>query len=77
MEIALNELRPGMTACVTKISCGEAFCRRLRHFGFVPGTVLRCRYRSPDKKVTALELRCTVLAIRTRDLQKIRCEVLP
>ena len=76
MEIALHELRPGACARVTGMNCTEALMTRLKDFGFVPGTELTCRYRSPGGTVTALELRQTVLAIRTRDLQNIRALLL-
>ncbi len=76
MEIALHELAPGATARVTHMDCDGQLEKRLRDFGFVPGTLLRCRYRSPGGKVTALELRQTVIAIRTRDLRRIRGLVL-
>ncbi len=76
MEIALHELVPGATARVTHMDCDGQLLRRLRDFGFVPGTLLRCRYRSPGGKVTALELRQTVIAIRTRDLRHIRALLL-
>ena len=76
MEISLRELSPGMTARVTGLYCEDALKKRLADFGLVPGTELSCRYRSPGGSVTALELRKTVLAIRTRDLGHIRAEVL-
>ncbi len=76
MEIALHELKPGMRARVTAMDCPAQLRQRLQDFGFVPGTVLRCRYRSPGGSVAALELRHTVLAIRVRDLRRIRGQVL-
>lgn len=76
MEITLRELCPGMRARVTGLHCDDALKARLADFGLVPGTELSCRYRSPGGSVTALELRKTVLAIRTRDLGQIRAEVL-
>ena len=72
METNLCCIRPGMEAVVVEISADQALERRLRDFGFVPGTVVRCRYRAPGGGVTALEFRGTVVALRTRDLRKIR-----
>ena len=72
MEMGLHALGPGMQGVVTRINTDEALKRRLRDFGLVPGTAVRCRYRCPWGDVTALELRGSVLALRTRDLQKIR-----
>jgi len=72
MEIGLDRICPGETAVVTKLETADTLARRLRHFGMIPGTKVRCRYRSPGGSVTALELRGTVLALRTCDLRKIR-----
>lgn len=72
MEMGLHCVCPGQEATVTQIGTDIALARRLRHFGFVPGTKVCCRYRSPGGSVTALGLRGTVLAMRTCDLKKIR-----
>lgn len=71
METSLDQLRTDVQAVVTKIAVYEALEQRLRDFGLVPGTVVCCRYRSPGGQVTALELRGTVVALRTRDLKRI------
>lgn len=70
--MALEGLMPGDTGVVVGIALGEALEGRLRSFGLVPGTRVQCRYRSPDGCLTALELRGTVIALRTRDLKGIR-----
>lgn len=72
METCLNCIRPGMRAVVTQIDAEAGLKCRLRDFGLVPGTAVRCRYRTPGGSVTALEFRGAVVALRTRDLQKIR-----
>lgn len=72
MEISLDRVRPGVQSVVTAIGVQEAFACRLRDFGLVPGTRVCCCYRSPGGQVTALELRGTVLALRTKDLRGIR-----
>lgn len=68
----LNRLVPGDTCMLEHIDVSAALESRLRNFGFVSGTKILCRYRSPDGNVTALELRGTVLALRTADLRHIR-----
>lgn len=75
METSLDQLRTGVGAVVTKIGVKGELARRLQDFGLVPGTLVCCRYRSPGGQVTALELRGTVVALRTRDLKNIgvRC----
>lgn len=72
METSLDCIRPGVRAVVTQIDVEPVLRRRLRDFGMIPGTVVCCRYRNPWGDVTALQLRGTVLALRTRDLRKIR-----
>lgn len=72
MEIRLDCLPVGKQAVVTSMYIDSALKNRLRAYGFVPGTQIRCRYRSPGGSVTALELRGSVLALRTADLRNIR-----
>ncbi len=76
MEISLDRLEPGIRSTVTEIRSPEPLRSRLRQFGLVPDTVVSVCYRSPDGGVTALELRGTVIALRTRELKKIRVRVL-
>lgn len=72
MEITLDRLRLGQQAVVTHIDTNADLMCRLRSYGMVPGTRVRCRYRSPGGSVTALELRGSVVALRTRDMRMIR-----
>lgn len=71
MEITLDQLCPGQKAMVTRVETDARLRSRLRDFGFIPRTYVRCRYRSPGGGVVALELRGSVLAIRNKDLSKI------
>jgi ferrous iron transport protein A len=71
MEITLDCLCPGMEGVVRDVNTEDALRRRLAEFGLVPGTKVRCRYRSPDGGVTAIGLRGAVLALRTGDLRRI------
>ena len=75
MQITMDHLRLGVKAQVVRLDTTEGLTRRLRDFGFVPGTVVYSRYRTPGGSVTAVELRGTILALRTRELGKIlvRC----
>ncbi|MBP3305733.1 MAG: ferrous iron transport protein A [Oscillospiraceae bacterium] len=70
--MALERLMPGDVGVVVRMALGDALEGRLRCFGLVPGTRVQCRYLSPDGSLTALELRGTVIALRTRDLKGIR-----
>ena len=76
MDMYLDRLEPGLRAVVTGIKSPEPLRCRLRDFGMIPGTELRIRYRSPDGGVTALELRGTVIALRTCELKKIRVRLI-
>ncbi len=71
MDIYLDHLQPGMEAVVTSLGCAKQLKQRLADFGLVSGTRVRCRYRSPDKSLSALELRGAVIAIRRADLHTI------
>ena len=68
MEITLDHLRPGMGATVVQIGTKEVLRRRLQDFGFVPGTLVRCCYRSPNADVFAIGFRGSILALRRHDL---------
>ena len=72
MEIALNKLQKGMRSVVTRIDSPEPLKCRLRAYGLVEGTEVLLHYKSPDGGVTALEFRGTIVALRTRELRKIR-----
>ena len=72
MQGNLDRLPCGIPAMVTEIGCSRQLRCRLSDFGLVPGTKVVIRYRSPDKGVTALEFRGTVIAVRTRDLRGVR-----
>lgn len=71
MQISLNEIQPQETAVITHIHTDSHLRSRLQAFGLVPGTKVLCRYRNPGRSLTALEFRDTVVALRTKDLQKI------
>lgn len=72
MEITLDRLRIEQQAVITHLDTDATLSRRLRAFGMVPGTRVRCRCRCPGGNVTALELRGSVVALRNRDLKHIR-----
>lgn len=71
MEITLDRLCLGQKAVVTRIDTDADLKDRLRDFGLVAGTAVRCRYRGSGGSVTALEFRGSVLALRSRDLRRI------
>ena len=72
MDISLDRLCSGVWATVVCVDTAAQLRQRLCDFGLVPGTKVRCRYRSPGGDVAAIELRGSVLALRKKDLQCIR-----
>lgn len=76
MQIGLDGLKTGREAIVTSIQTGEHLRKRLRVFGFVPGTRVCCRYRSPGGQIRAIECRGTVIALRAGDLKQIMGDLL-
>ncbi len=67
----LDRLMPGESAVITQINASDSLKKRLLDFGVVPGTNVICRYCSPGHHLMALECRGAILALRSRDLQKI------
>ena len=74
--MGLDALRPGAEAVVEQINVTKDLYCRLADFGFIPGTRVRCCYRSPGGQVTAIRCRGSVIALRTRDLRAIRVRCL-
>ena len=72
MVLTLDQVCMGVWTCVIGIDTGVSLRQRLRDFGLVPGTRVRRRYASPGGDVVAVELRGSVLALRKRDLHRIR-----
>ena len=75
MDLSLDRVCMGAWACVTGIDTAQPLRERLRDFGLVPGTRVRRKYASPGGDVMAIELRGSVLALRTRDCCRIRVRV--
>ena len=76
MEMNLDRLMPGLHGIIVSVNTDELLRLRLRDFGLVNGTKVSVRYKSPDGGVTALELRGTVVALRTCELKKIRVRLI-
>ena len=72
MILHLDQVCLGAWGSVVSIDTSRDLRARLRDFGLVPGTKVRRRYCSPGGHVTAIELRGSVLALRSRDLHGIR-----
>lgn len=74
MVCGLDLLRPGCGGEVLYIQGNDGLVRRLKDFGFVPGTHVACLYTGPGRKVMAIACRGSVIALRTRDLCKIQVQ---
>lgn len=72
MEERLDGVRLGCWCKVTQIVADGALRKRLGDFGLLPGTRVRPEYRSPGGHGTVIAFRGTKLAMRTKDLKKIR-----
>lgn len=70
--VTLDQIRPGGGAVIHSLQLRPTLEKRLKDFGMVPGTRVRCRYRSPGGQVTALECRGAVIALRTWELRNIQ-----
>lgn len=70
--MTLNQLAPGRESIVMRIETDDNLRQRLEEFGMVPGTLVCPRFRSPGGGMTAISLRGSVIALRTKDLEHIR-----
>ncbi len=70
----LGCIRPGMMAEVIHIP-PSMLKERLRQFGLVEGTVVRCRYAR--RRLLALEWMGTAVAVRRKDLSGFEARVIP
>ena len=71
MISTLDQVCKGLWTQVTSVDTSIQLRRRLRDFGLVPGTRVRCRYASPAGDVLAIELRGSVVALRKQDAHRI------
>ena len=75
MIVTLDRVCKGEWVHVIGIHTPARLRQRLRDFGLIPGTKVRCRYASPAGDVLALELRGSVVALRKRDAQHIQVRI--
>ena len=75
VECSLSDLCPGERGMVQQMDINKVLNDRLKDFGFVTGTKVSCDYLGPGRKVMAVGCRGCVIALRTRDLQKIRVSI--
>lgn len=71
-EMALSQVRQGMTVTVHRLLSNGSIRRRLLDMGLIEGTEIRCLYSSPAGDPTAFLVRGTVVALRRRDAERVR-----
>ena len=71
-EMALSQVRQGMTVTVHRLLSNGRIRRRLLDMGLIEGTEIRCLYSSPSGDPTAFLVRGTVVALRRRDAERVR-----
>ncbi len=71
-EMALSQVRQGMTVTVHRLLSNGSIRRRLLDMGLIEGTEIRCLYSSPSGDPTAFLVRGTVVALRRRDAERVR-----
>ncbi|MBQ4565939.1 MAG: ferrous iron transport protein A [Oscillospiraceae bacterium] len=76
-ELTLNQLTPGQTMRVTRLTCGKVLRRSLLAHGLTGGTSVRCLHRNPRGAAALYEVRGSLLAIRKSDAVGIIGERLP
>ena len=76
-EMPLHKLKEGDSGIVIRVDrshCGELTAQRLEDLGVIPGTRIKCLYRSPLRDPAAYEIRGAVLALRKEDSAAILTE---
>src|SRR5262249_32596425 len=74
-SVPLSRLVPGQSGRICVPAPGETIPRRLQDLGFVPGTLLSLRRRSPLGDPVELELRGYRICLRTEQLGAVRAEL--
>lgn len=67
----LNDLNPGESAVVDRLSTKGSMRRRLLDIGLIKDTNVECVGRSPGGDPTAFLIRGAVIAIRSEDCKSI------
>lgn len=69
--IPLSSLQVGEWGRIDRLQEGFTFCCRLRDLGFVPGSLVRVRRRSPLRDPIEYEVRNTRICLRRRESDQI------
>lgn len=74
MPITLDQLKPGNSAAVTRLTATGTNRRRLMDLGILPGTRLTAELRSPLGDPTAYRVRETLIALRRVQARQIEID---
>ena len=69
--IKLSHIKKGETCIVKELSSHPGIRRRLQDMGLVPGTTVKCMYKSPFGDPTAYLIRGALIALRREDSESI------
>ena len=71
VKIQLSHLTEGQRGRVCKLEQKGSMYRRLQDLGLIPGTKVRCLRIAPAGSPVIYEIRGAMVALRTRDAEKI------
>lgn len=71
MQITLNNLQVGETACVAEVNTEKALKQRLCDIGFLKNSEVKVVHSSPSGNPRAYLIRGSVIALRNCDAEKI------
>ncbi len=71
VEIQLSRLAEGQQGTVRTLEQKGSMHRRLQDLGLISGTVVRCLRIAPAGSPVIYEIRGAMVALRTRDAEKI------
>ena len=71
IEKSLNDMNPGQSARVKKLTADDSMRCRLLDIGLIENTEVECLGRSPAGDPTAFLIRGAVIALRSEDCSNI------
>ena len=75
MPLTLDQLQPGHSAIITRLTADGMNRRRLMDLGILPGTQLTVELKSPLGEPVAYRVRDTLIALRRSQARQIEIEL--
>lgn len=69
--LQLSQLPSGISGVIKAVTAHPGIRRRLQDMGLVPGTIIKCMYKSPFGDPTAYLIRGALVALRREDSDSI------